>query len=254
MDLNDRGAFLYTAFESMYSAKFCGSKAADYCGSVSNCVFVLLSGKDSTETLNGYDQLFRRMLTKIHASASPVRSLTFFVKLEGPSGGASGVDIGGVTQEITRRLNEIWVDLTGEGRNLSDSIALDVIAVDVSDVASIQYARASVAAAVEKAIASGAAPVPSAIGTSLSTAWSEIPAGVPRAALNPVSHPSHTVFFLTERRIVLAGYFSFLSGTIFLFNRLSVVHCWQSKLPTLQASLRLKAPLDNGKLVWAMEK
>ena len=247
MDLNDRGAFLYTAFESMYSAKFCGSKAADYCGSVANCVFVLLSGKDSSETLNGYDQLFRRMLTKIHASSSPVRSLTFFVKLEGPSGGASGVDIGGVTQEITRRLNDIWVDLTGEGRNLSDSIALDVIAVDVSDVASIQYARASVAAAVEKAITSGAASVPSALGTSLSTAWSEIPAGVPRAALNPVSHLLHTVLcpsMQTERMTVWTD-----CPIFFLSNRLNVVHCWQSKLPTLLASLRLKAPLDSGKLV-----
>ena len=187
--MNDRGAFLYTAFESMYSSKFCGSKAADYCSTVSNCVFILLSGKDASETLNGYDQLFRRMLSKLHSSVSTIRSITFFVKLEGPSGTASNVDIGGVTQDITKRLNDIWTDMTGDGAPLSEKVAVDVIAVDVSDVASIQYARASVAAAVEKAVASGSVQVPSVLGSSLSTAWSDLGPGVPRAVLNPVSPP-----------------------------------------------------------------
>jgi hypothetical protein len=180
----------------MYSSKFCGSKAADYCSTVSNCVFILLSGKDASETLNGYDQLFRRMLTKINNSLSTVRSITFFVKLEGPSGTVSSVDIGAVTQDITNRLNDIWADLTGDGAPLSDKLAVDVIAVDVSDVASIQYARASVAAAVEKAVTSGSAPVPSVLGPSLSSAWSDIGPGVPRAVLNPVSPtpPNHSLF------------------------------------------------------------
>lgn len=199
LDLNDRGAFLYAAFESMYSPKFCGSKAADYCSTVSNFMFILLSGKDASETLNGYDQLFRRMLTKIHNSLSTVRSITFFVKLEGPSGTVSNVDIGAVTQDITKRLNEIWADLTGDGTALSDKVAVDVIAVDVSDVASIQYARASVTAAVEKAVASGSVQAPAALGPALSSAWGEIAPGVPRAVLNPVSGGDGRVVMMVVR-------------------------------------------------------
>jgi hypothetical protein len=211
LEVTDRAAFAYTAFETMFSPKFCGSKAADYCSTVSNCIFVLLSGKDASETLHGYDQLFRRMLGKIHASSSPVRSITFFVKVEGASGGTSGVDIGAVTQEITRHLQDMWADLDASGgdgaaSSLSDRVSVDVVAVDVSDVASIQYARASVAAAVEKAVSSGTAAAPSALGNALSTAWSDIPAGMPRAALSPVSllpPPSPPFSCILCRRLIL---------------------------------------------------
>jgi hypothetical protein len=107
VDMGSHGAFLFTAFDSMFSPKFCGSKAADFCGSVSNSVFVLLTAKDVTETLNGYDQIFRRIIKKVISASSPVQSITFLVKYES----VSSEDI---SKEIKDRLAEIWSDMSGD--------------------------------------------------------------------------------------------------------------------------------------------
>jgi hypothetical protein len=108
--MSDRAAFLYTAFDSMFSAKFCGSKAADFCGSTSNGLCLLMSAKDVTETLTGYDQIFRRVMKKLQAGASPVQSILFLVKSD--SGSADNSEA--ITNEIKTRMSEIWSDYDGQ--------------------------------------------------------------------------------------------------------------------------------------------
>lgn len=122
--MSDRAAFLYTAFDSMFSAKFCGSKAADFCGSTSNGLCLLMSAKDVTETLTGYDQIFRRVMKKLQAGASPVQSILFLVKSD--SGSADNSD--GITNEIKTRISEIWSDYDGQvsGKNTSPSLDLSL--------------------------------------------------------------------------------------------------------------------------------
>ena len=112
LDMSDRAAFLYTAFDSMFSAKFCGSKAADFCGSTSNGLCFLMSAKDVTETLTGYDQIFRRVMKKLQAGASPVQSILFLVKSD--SGSAEPDTL--ITNEIKTRMSEIWSDYDGQVR------------------------------------------------------------------------------------------------------------------------------------------
>ena len=108
--MSDRAAFLYTAFDSMFSAKFCGSKAADFCGSTSNGLCLLMSAKDVTETLTGYDQIFRRVMKKLQAGASPIQSILFLVKSD--SGSADNSDA--ITNQIKTRMSEIWSDYDGQ--------------------------------------------------------------------------------------------------------------------------------------------
>ena len=105
--MSDTGAFLYANFDSMFSAQFCGSKAADFCGSVSSNIFVLVSARDLTETLQGHDQIFRRMMTKLKLAASPLQSITFVVKAE-------AAESGNWESEIQDRLSEIWGDVSGD--------------------------------------------------------------------------------------------------------------------------------------------
>jgi hypothetical protein len=69
-------------------------------------------------------------------------------------------------------------------QSLSEKVTVSVVPVDTSDVLSIQAARSSITGAIEKA--TNAAPAASSISGVLSSAWAEIPAGIPRAALTPV--------------------------------------------------------------------
>lgn len=112
MDISDRGAFLFTAFDSMFSTKFCGSRAADFCGSVSNNLCLLMSAKDVTETLTGYDQIFRRVMKKLHSGVSPVQTLAILVNFD--SGSMKNSET--ISSEISQRLSEIWSDVSNDGQ------------------------------------------------------------------------------------------------------------------------------------------
>jgi hypothetical protein len=112
LDMSDRAAFLYTAFDSMFSSKFCGSRAADFCGSVSNGICMLISAKDVTETLTGYDQIFRRVLKKLQAGATPIQKIAFLVNFE--AGSENSADE--ISKEISDRLSQIWGDFSSDGQ------------------------------------------------------------------------------------------------------------------------------------------
>ena len=112
MDMSDRAAFLYTAFDSMFSSNYCGSRAADLCGSSSNALCLLVSAKDVTETLIGYDQIFRRIMKKLQAGVSPIQTIAFLVNYDA----GSVQDSEEVSKEIVGRLSEMWSDISTDGQ------------------------------------------------------------------------------------------------------------------------------------------
>mmetsp|Transcript_30916 Transcript_30916/g.29529 ORF Transcript_30916/g.29529 Transcript_30916/m.29529 type:complete len:544 (-) Transcript_30916:32-1663(-) len=184
LDMNERGAFVYTAFDNMYSTKFCGSKAADFCGSISNSLCILLSARDVTETLNGYDQIFRRVLKKVmDSSMQSLTSLTILVSNEG----TSEEEKEEVSVEINNRLSEIWKDLSPVGE-ISDKITVEILSMDASDTSSLQSARSSLLAVVDKSVSMAGAP--NTLASTLATGWTEVPVGFPRAILSPVQRRS----------------------------------------------------------------
>ena len=93
----------------MYSSKFCGSKAADFCGAVSSSIYILVSAKDLTETLDGHDQIFRRIIKKLQINGSSLNSINFVVKVESGDSTVSNE----FSAEISPRLSEIWNDIAG---------------------------------------------------------------------------------------------------------------------------------------------
>ena len=110
--MNERAAFLYTAFDSMFSSKYCGSRAADLCGSTLNSLCLLVSAKDVTETLTGYDQIFRRIMMKLQAGVSPIQSIALLVNYET----GSTQDSDEVSREIVDRLSKMWADVSNDGQ------------------------------------------------------------------------------------------------------------------------------------------
>ena len=80
LDLAGNSACLYTSFDTIISQKFCGCKATDFIGAVCSHAFVVASGNDIAAVLAGYDQVFRRLLTRVKEANSPVESLTFLLK------------------------------------------------------------------------------------------------------------------------------------------------------------------------------
>lgn len=185
LDMNERGAYVYTAFDNMYSTKFCGSKAADFCGSVSNSLCILLSAQDVTETLNGYDQIFRRVLKKVmDSSMQSLMSLTVLVNYEA----GSQVDKEEVSVEISSRLSDIWNDLLPDGENLLERMTVEVVSMDSSDTVSLQSARSSLLEKVDKAVSVAGAP--NALASTLAVGWAQVPVGFPRAILSPMQRRS----------------------------------------------------------------
>ena len=203
----------------MYSSKFCGSKAADFCGAVSSNIYILVSAKDLTETLDGHDQIFRRIIKKLQINGSPLNSIDFILKVESGDSTVSNQ----FSAEILDRLSEIWNDIAGSEQvsliysisksiesfalcvmpvsyllrksilldlnthfqALSDRISLKVIVIDESEISSIESLRISHLATVANNAQTASAP--DILGSSLAAAWGEIPSGVPRSLLNPVS-------------------------------------------------------------------
>jgi hypothetical protein len=71
-----------------------------------------MSAKDVTETLTGYDQIFRRVMKKLQSGASPVSTLAILVNFD--SGSVENSEA--LSNEITGRLSEIWNDISNDGQ------------------------------------------------------------------------------------------------------------------------------------------
>ena len=73
---------------------------------------MLISAKDVTETLTGYDQIFRRVLKKLQAGSTSIQKIAFLVNFE--AGSVDGADE--ISKEIVDRLSQIWGDFSTDGQ------------------------------------------------------------------------------------------------------------------------------------------
>ena len=109
LQLTEECAFLNANFNSMYSSKFCGSRAADFLGSVSDAACVIISVDDLEFAMLGYDQFFRRLLLKVGASNDSKKKfyINFFVK-----SGEQNID--SLDPYLSELLKTIWCELGKE--------------------------------------------------------------------------------------------------------------------------------------------
>lgn len=128
MDIIKDTAILYAAFNTTFSAKFCGAKAVDYqcllsTSPVQPSLTIAMAATDLELALYSYDQLFRRLLKFKHDSVTEDQSkqlLTVTVLLD-----ESGVDAdsnSGVQQyasQIDAFLRQLWTEQYDKVTNLS---------------------------------------------------------------------------------------------------------------------------------------
>lgn len=96
--LDSNRALLYSAYSTMYGSRLSGSKVAEFCASVSNCVVVLLSARELSEALQGHDQLLRRLALRAASdSQTNLQAIVFLVDVSAdPS--ASIADVSSLVQ------------------------------------------------------------------------------------------------------------------------------------------------------------
>jgi len=89
----------------MYSVDFCGSKAAEYFGLVSDSICIIAPGVDLLDTLDAHDQFFRRLLIRLQARSltAPI-SVTFLVD-------AAQALEASVKEKISSYIINIWKDI-----------------------------------------------------------------------------------------------------------------------------------------------
>jgi hypothetical protein len=108
MELTENMAVIYTHSESMYATNFCGARAIDYCGIVSDNVCLALPASDLEDNLTGYDQFIRRLIWKSCISNKPLK-LTFLIDSRN-----SNKDDSELTNFINDRISLISKDIADE--------------------------------------------------------------------------------------------------------------------------------------------
>lgn len=106
MEIAKDKAILLSKFDSMFSVNFCGCKAAEYYGLISDSLCVVLPEIDLEETLDAHDQFFRRILAKLNARDSQEQRVPLiFLVNSSKSLQQSTID------EITHFMDSIWKDI-----------------------------------------------------------------------------------------------------------------------------------------------
>ena len=108
LELSGDKAVLLSTFDSMFSASFCGCKAAEYTGLVSDAICVVVPEVDLTETLDAHDQLFRRMFAKLN-SKKMSQPVPFIVVLTSP-----GKIEDDMSDNVQRYLESVWKDINNQ--------------------------------------------------------------------------------------------------------------------------------------------
>lgn len=65
LEITEDAAVLRSCFDHMFSAEFCGSKAADWSVSLACPVCVALRTTDVEESMRNNDQIFRRIVSQL---------------------------------------------------------------------------------------------------------------------------------------------------------------------------------------------
>lgn len=109
MEISKDKAVLLSKFDSMFSVDFCGCKAAEYYGLVTDSLCVVLPEIDLEETLDAHDQFFRRILAKLSVRDSSEQRvpLVFLVK-------SSNSVQQSIVDRITNFVESIWTDVNSQ--------------------------------------------------------------------------------------------------------------------------------------------
>lgn len=102
-------AVLYAVYQQMNGAKYCGSRAAEYCSSVAHKIVVALPAQDLSETLRGHEQVLRKLANQM-TSESDLRSVVFLVDTTS----APSTSIETVSADIQTFFRNVYADITGK--------------------------------------------------------------------------------------------------------------------------------------------
>lgn len=103
---------LLACYDTMFSSKFCGSKAADFCGAVSDSVVVVLPANDLAEYLSGHDQALRRVL-KIASDrqATDSRPASMLILVDTTSAPSDDDSTAKAINDIIATVNTLWSEV-----------------------------------------------------------------------------------------------------------------------------------------------
>lgn len=177
LDVNDNNAVLFSVFDTMYSTKFCGSKAADYSVDVCNNVVIGLSAIDLEDVLIGYDQVFRRILNKMIKNRD--------IKLNIIIGSENAIENGNdLTIKVQNMVNSLWSDLSPvavSSTDLDNSPNLSIHIISLNNEESTSLCRNKIMSNSEpRTVVSS-----TNLGTLLTDSWRKLGTAVPRAILTP---------------------------------------------------------------------
>ena len=180
LDITEYGAVIYTSFDNMFSSKFCGSKATDFCSEVSNSFIITSTALDIDEILSSYDQVIRRLFNKIHLENIPINSITVIL-----SDNASN-DLEQITKKVEKTFEKIWSDISEQSyTKLLEKVNIQVVLVSDSE-SSID----SVKAIISRLSSNTETVDASIIGSKITDAWKKFGNGTPRAILSPAQRES----------------------------------------------------------------
>ena len=106
MEISDDKAVLLSKFDSMFSVNFCGCKAAEYYGLITDCLCVVLPEIDLEETLDAHDQFFRRILAKLNTRDRREQRVPMVFLINSPNSVQQPI-----IDQITNFIGSIWKDI-----------------------------------------------------------------------------------------------------------------------------------------------
>lgn len=180
IDVTEYGAVLYTSFDNMFSSKFCGSKATDFCCDVSNSFVITSTAVDIDEILNSYDQVIRRLFNKIYRENIPVRSIAVILS------DTSSSDLEQISKRVEKTFEKVWTEVSEQ----QYSKLLEKVNVEVLLSTDSPSSKESVQSVIEKIVSSAESSDVSSIGQKLIDAWKKSGSGTPRAILSPAQRES----------------------------------------------------------------
>jgi len=171
----------------MYSNKFCGSKAADFCGAISDTIVLVVSLSELTESLSGHDQALRRIIKSAkERGAGGLKSVLFLVDTTLPAPEAvTEEQVASCFRDISEAVESIWSDLDEEKVH-PRSTQISTLAVNFQDAESVAAAQSALTKLLvsEKIGEGGEEDTSGALASKLFDAWARVAPGVPRPILS----------------------------------------------------------------------
>ena len=184
---DNSAVYLYSNFNTMFSPKFCGSKATDYSSDISTNVILAFSSSTLSQALQNYEQVIRRIFNRVklglHASSSDSNKVSCLTVIVGNTGNSESE--GDMKDKVSKALIDIWADMTDKSFDaLQEKLNINVIVTDLSSSDSIASSSQAVTSSIGDE--SKVAKVDSgSLASSLGEAWKKIQAlGAPKALLS----------------------------------------------------------------------